>query len=118
MDDLRIEGTVTLIGADQHRHASGRLRQEWSSVTWAEGGPEPHRPAVVLETSADLAEGAFRITVSQTDGVPQVNVAGGPFSGTIYGVEQLLQQLAAVDAKGISVSSGTFAGAPGLTYRT
>jgi hypothetical protein len=117
-NDIRIEGTVKLSGGDHHQHASRRLRQEWSSVTWTDGGSEPRQPAVVLETSPDLVEGAFRITVGQRNGVPQVKVTGGPFSGTIYGVEQLVQRLAAVDAKGVSVSSGTFESAPGLTYRT
>ena len=60
MNDVRIEGTVKLIGADQHPHASRRLRQEWPSVTWAERGSEPHRPSLVLSTSPDLPEGAFR----------------------------------------------------------
>ena len=117
-NDIRIEGTVSLIGADHHWHASRRLRQEWPSVTWADVGSEPRQPAVMLETSQDLEEGAFRITVGQRDGIPLVNVTGGPFSGTIYGVEQLVQRLAAVDAKGVTVSSGTFESAPGLTYRT
>jgi len=114
-NDIRIEGTVKLIGADGHQHASRRLRQEWPSLTWADGGSEPHLSAVVLETSPDLVEGAFSNTVGQRDGIPQVNVSGSPFSGTIYGVEQLVQRLAAVDAKGVSVSSGTFESAPGLT---
>jgi hypothetical protein len=118
MNDVRIEGTVKLIGADQHPHASRRLRQEWPSVTWAEGGSEPHRPSLVLSTSPDLPEGAFRITVGQSDGIPEVNVTGGPFSGAIYGVEELVQRLASIDAKGVSLSSGTFEGVPGLTYRT
>src|SRR5687767_14796895 len=118
MNDVRIEGTVKLIGADQHPHASRRLRQEWPSVTWAERGSEPHRPSLVLSISPDLSEGAFRITVGQSDGIPEVNVTGGPFSGTIYGVEELVQRVASVDAKGVSLPSGTFEGAPGLTYRT
>jgi len=32
-NDIRIEGTVKLIGADGHQHASRRLRQEWPSLT-------------------------------------------------------------------------------------
>jgi hypothetical protein len=32
MNDVRIEGTVKLIGADQYPHACRRLRQEWPSV--------------------------------------------------------------------------------------
>jgi hypothetical protein len=108
MNDVRIEGTVKLIGADQPPHASRRLRQEWPSVTWAERGSEPHRPSLVLSTSPDLPEGAFRITVDQSDGIPEVNVTGGPFSGAIYGVEELVQRLASIDAKGVSLSSGTF----------
>ena len=107
-NDIRIEGTVKLSGGDHHQHASRHLRQEWSSGTWADGGSETRQPAVMLETSPDLVEGAFRITFGQRDGVPQVKVTGDPFSGTIYGVEQLVQRLAAVVGKGVSVSSGTF----------
>jgi hypothetical protein len=118
MSDVRIEGTVTLAGADQHPHASRRLRQEWPSIAWAEGAFETNRPSVTLSTSPHLAEGAFKLTVGQRHGVPEVNVTGGPFSGTIYGVEELMQRVASVDAKGVSLPLGTFEGAPGLTYRT
>jgi hypothetical protein len=118
MNDVRIEGTVALIGGDRHPHASRRLQQEWPSVAWAEGGSEPNRPSVVLTTSPDLPEGAFTVTVAQREGTPEVSVTGGPFSGTIYGVEELVQRLASVDANGVSVSPGTFEGVPGLAYRT
>jgi hypothetical protein len=118
MSDVRIEGTVTLAGADQHPHASRRLRQEWPSIAWAEGAFETNRPSVTLSTSPHLAEGAFKLTVGQRHGVPEVNVTGGPFSGTIYGVEELMQRVASVDAKGVSLPLGTFEGAPVLTYRT
>lgn len=79
MDDVRIEGTVKLIGADRHPHAARRLRQEWASLTWADGGTEPHRPSVVLMTSPDLAEGAFKVHIGQRDGIPEVTFTGGPF---------------------------------------
>ena len=110
MNDVRIEGTVTLIGGDRHPHASRRLREEWPSVAWAKGGSESNQPSVELTTSPELPEGAFKVTVAQSNGVPQIKVTGGPFSGTIYGVEELVQRLTSIDAKGVSLSSGTFEG--------
>ncbi|MBW3631924.1 MAG: hypothetical protein KY456_02730 [Chloroflexi bacterium] len=118
MDDVRIEGMVNVTGAEEHPHAARRLRQEWPALSWAESAGEPNRPSVALQRSPELSEGAFRVTVEQRDGAPQVTVTGGPFSGTIYGVEELIQRLALSDARGVSLQAGTYEAIPTLPYRT
>ena len=46
---------------------------------------------------------------------PAIEIEGGPFSGVIYGVEELVQKQLADDA---AVEAGTVEQAPGLAYRT
>jgi hypothetical protein len=118
MSTVRFEGTVDLIGAEEHPHAARRLQQEWPALKWALGAHGENRPSIQLETTPELAEGAFRVAVTEDAGAPRIIVSGGPFSGTIYGVEELVQRLGQVDQNGISMARGTSEAAPGLPYRT
>ena len=116
---VRLEGTVGVIGAEKHPHAARRLAEALPSVQWAglRPGESFNGPTVTLRRDASRPEGAFAIRVN--DGAtPTVEVAGGPFSGVIYGVEELVQKQAAPDAVGVSLPVGTIEQAPGLAYRT
>jgi hypothetical protein len=108
MDEIRLAGSIALDGAAEHVHAARRLRQAFVGIEWREGGAGP---AVELRDDAALAEGAFRIAATPE----RITVTGGPFSGVIYGVEELIDR-GSPDA--ITLPAGTTEDAPGLAYRT
>lgn len=118
MSDVRFEGPVHVVGADRHPHAARRLREEWAALTWVDGPGPRDRPRIDLATTPELDEGAFRLDVSTQNSVPRIALAGGPFSGTIYGVEELVQRLGRADTAGVTLPAGTVEAAPGLPYRT
>jgi hypothetical protein len=119
-DTLRLEGTIALNGAADHPHAARRLRQEFPALTWidAAGTPPANTPLVVLTTDAARPEGAFAISVNSTQGAPSVEITGGPFSGVIYGVEELIQRRSKRSGAGVEVQTGFVEQAPALPYRT
>src|SRR4051812_47527552 len=96
----RFEGRVSLIGSEEHPHAARRLRGEFPSVGFVDAAaPTDGLPSISLSRDAPLAEGAFAIDVSAAE-APSVAITGGPFSGVIYGVEELIQRLAKPDSAG------------------
>jgi hypothetical protein len=105
-----LEGAVSLQGGDQHRHAARRLRESYPGIEWRDGGGGP---GAVLREDPSLPEGAFRI---EAEG-PRVTISGGPFSGVIYGTEELIAR-AGSDPGRVAVPQGTVSQAPGLAYRT
>ncbi len=81
---ITLRGPVRLEAAD-HAHAARRLRASFPGVDWADGGDGP---SIRLVEDRTLPEGAFRLDVTAT----RVEVSGGPFSGVIYGVEELIER--------------------------
>ncbi|MFC4224251.1 glycoside hydrolase family 20 zincin-like fold domain-containing protein [Lysinibacter cavernae] len=118
---LHLSSRVALQGADEHPHAAARLREEWADLDWIEarqGESIPSTmPTVLLTASDSLEEGAFRISV-ETNGTQRITVTGGPYSGVIYGVEELVQRIAKRVPNGISVEAGITDRKPALAYRT
>jgi hypothetical protein len=120
-ETIRLEGAITVRGAAEHPHATRRLRQVFPALDWIEAvnGQEPlHTPTVQLRTDFDAPEGGFTLSVASSDGIPSIHVEGGPFSGVIYGVEELIQRRAQQAGDAIEVEVGRVEQAPGLRYRT
>ncbi|MBX3070529.1 MAG: hypothetical protein KF883_08555 [Thermomicrobiales bacterium] len=120
-ETIRLEGKVSVVGADDHPHAMRRLRTALPQAEWvsaAETGELERSPVLVMSTDPARDEGAFGISIESGEGGPRVAVDGGPFSGVIYGVEELIQKQASVAGSGIELPTGTVEQAPGLKYRT
>lgn len=109
---VTLNGSVAILGADRHIHAARRLRESFPGIRWQEGAGADGA-AIVLTEDPALAEGAFRIV---TEG-PRVTIAGGPFSGVIYGAEELIAQAGGHPDR-IDLPDAPIAQAPGLAYRT
>lgn len=118
---IAISGTALVEGAEKFPHAARRLKEVFAGLDWksrASGDAPATVPTIRLEEDKGLAEGAFRIsTASGAGSAPVVTVAGGPFSGVIYGVEELIRR-GGGKASTLSVDQGTREVAPGLAYRT
>ncbi|HKG27267.1 MAG TPA: hypothetical protein VKB09_16565, partial [Thermomicrobiales bacterium] len=87
----RIEGKIALLGAANHPHAARRLRQSFPALDWFDadaGLSSAHAPSVRLIADSSLPEGAFSLSVVESGSAPAIEIAGGPFSGVIYGVEE------------------------------
>ena len=122
-ESTRLDGRIALMGGTTHPHAARRLRAEWSRLDWIDadalpGGPPSDVPIVRLSTDPTRPEGGFRLTVQSDDGPPSLQVTGGPFSGVIYGVEELVARRARPAGDGIEVAAGELEQAPGLPYAT
>jgi hypothetical protein len=114
MASVRVDGNVVVHGGEAHPHAFRRLRDELPGTVIVGGGSGPDGATTVrLVTTAERAEGSFEIRVSGGE-APVVEIEGGPFSGVIYGVEELVQRRVTDGA----VDAGTVEQAPGLPYRT
>lgn len=119
---IDLSGRAAIIGADLHPHAASRLREAWPVLSWLSGGDgaaaaPAGMPSVTLRESRALPEGAFRIEVDDS-GAPAITVTGGPFSGVIYGVEELIQRRSTVDGSVVGVERGDIHREPKLAYRT
>jgi hypothetical protein len=108
---------VLVEGAAAVPHALRRLREAFPAVDWqplaAEGGEGPR---LRLIPSPTRAEGSYRITATQS-GMPQVDIEGGPFSGLIFGVEDLIARGGSHPGR-LLLPERTVDETPGLTYRT
>ncbi|MEW9834875.1 hypothetical protein [Mesorhizobium marinum] len=91
-------------GEDRHPHAARRLRD---SVT------ANAQSRVRLQLDEGLKEGAY-VIAAEADAIV---VRGGPFSGVIYGVEELIER-AGAHLDPAAFSNGPVSGEPGLAYRT
>lgn len=79
-------------------------------MAFAPAGDAGFRVRLVADSA--LAEGAFTLTVDAQG----ATIAGGPFSGVIYGAEEFIGRARRAQG-GYAVAAGTFSQAPGLTYR-
>lgn len=93
---------MAIDGEDNHPHAARRLRETFGAEL----------PNVRLELDPALDEGEFAITTR--DGT--LEISGGPFSGVIYGVEEIIQRSA--DRFDLAAWASEVTGKPGLAYRT
>lgn len=91
-------------GEELHPHAARRLREAVTSDKYVR---------VRLERDDSLKEGAYVIDVEGSTFV----VRGGPFSGVIYGVEELIERTGG-HLDPAALSRGPVSGEPGLAYRT
>ncbi len=107
-------GRVLVEGAEQTPHALRRLREAFPAIDWQSGLGEG--PRLRLIASGSRAEGSYRITTSR-EGVPHVEIEGGPFSGIIFGVEELIAQGGSHPGR-MQLPEATIDETPGLTYRT
>lgn len=115
-----IRDRCVLLGSERHPHAAARIRETWPGIRWDQprdgASYSDALPRIELREGNGV-EGAFRVVVSD-DGVPVIQVEGGPFSGVIYGVEELIQRLTRPDGPGFSIAAGVTERSPSLTYRT
>jgi hypothetical protein len=109
---ISFEGTVSLHGSKRHVHAARRLRESFPGLDWREDEAAPG-PSVSLVEDPARPEGAFRLETTP-DGV---TVSGGPFSGVIYGTEELIER-AGPDPSRLALEAGVVDQEPGLAYRT
>ncbi len=104
--------TIAVSSAGEHVHAARRLAEVFETEDQS-GGAD--RIVVDLVDDPALVEGGFVISASTTD--KKLTIRGGPFSGIIYGVEELIRRspgnidLAALAEQPIE-------DAPALPYRT
>lgn len=120
-NSVRLEGRVAITGSDQHPHAARRLRQALPQLQWFDARDDDqnaHVPVVSLATDPSLDEGSFVISVSEGPPAPSIRITGGPFSGVIYGIEELVQKQATPVGSGVQVPAGRIEQSPGLKYRT
>ena len=109
---VTVERSMVLEGGDRHRHAARRLKEAYPGIDWRGGGAGP---VLVLREEASLPEGAFRI---ETEPVTRrVTISGGPFSGVIYGAEELIARGGGHPDR-LDLPIEPIAQAPGLAYRT
>ncbi|KQW06202.1 hypothetical protein ASC66_06640 [Leifsonia sp. Root4] len=116
-----LNGRVTVLGAERHPHAASRLAEQWPQLEWIhapQGRAVPETmPTIELLDAPALSEGAFRIEVDAR-AAPRIRIQGGPYSGVIYGVEELVQRLGTSEPGGIRVPVTSLERRPKLTYRT
>ncbi len=117
MERIPLRGTIAIDGAERHPHAARRLRDSFPAVAWVERGSSENA-AITLATDEALPEGAFSIETATGDSGTTVSVNGGPFSGVIYGVEEIVQRAAQPVEGGFALPAGTIEDAPDLPYRT
>lgn len=102
--------SIGVLGAAQFPHALRRLSEAFPKINWhqSESGQ-----TIRLSEDKALPEGAFRIEATPE----RATISGGPFSGVIYGVEELIKR-GGDQPDLLSVSADTIYEVPGLTYRT
>src|SRR4051794_20783888 len=92
---VSIEDTVGVHGVTNYSHAFARLRESFPTITWfnADETQIPDGVASIrLATDPGQPEGGFTITVDTQESAPSIAISSGPFSGAIYGVEELIQR--------------------------
>jgi len=106
----QFHASIGVLGAAQFPHALRRLSEAFPKIKWhqSESGQ-----TIRLSEDKTLPEGAFRIEATPES----VTISGGPFSGVIYGVEELIKR-GGDQPDLLSVSANTIYEEPGLTYRT
>lgn len=110
-----LSGRVLVAGWREHPHALRRLRASFPQIHWGQApdGVQTDAPLVTLATHPGRAEGSY--SVSRTG--PNLTVTGGPFSGVIFAVEDLIARGGSHPGRMI-LPDGQIDEIPGLTYRT
>jgi hypothetical protein len=120
-EQVEIQGKVVILGASQHPHAVDCLKWAWPDIDWIYSRDEediPHGIASVsLITDTEKPEGSYSLTVGR-ERTPKISIEGGPFSGVIYGVEELIQRKSSVTGSRITVQTGVMSASPALVYRS
>lgn len=119
-ETILLTGAVAIDGGNEFAHAAQRLREEFPAIEWREpaAAENPETPVIRLCGDSRLQEGALRIRTGLSGKTaPEVTVEGGPFSGVIYGVEELIRSGRRDDGK-LAVPTKIIEQTPGLTYRT
>ncbi len=119
-DRLQLDGHVRVDGGEAFAHCMGRLRGNFPAIEWTHGSGDGDRQVAVIRLREDpgLAEGAFRISTDRSEGrAPVVSVEGGPFSGVVYGVNELIKR-GKTGGGQLTVDTNILETSPGLTYRT
>lgn len=115
-DFVSIGDRLAVVGGERHPHALRRLRETFPNLAVIAASEAPAQtPRLELREDASLAEGAFGIVVQPGD-TPVIRLRGGPFSGVIYGMEELLAK-GLWQAGGLAVPAEPLSGSPGLAYR-
>ncbi|MFQ5624023.1 MAG: hypothetical protein ACE5FS_11570 [Paracoccaceae bacterium] len=109
-----MRGPVAVSGGERFPHALRRLAESFPAAEWRPGSADGV-PLLTLGEDPGLAEGAFSIAGRTAGGAPVIDIAGGPFSGVIYGVEELI---ARADGDTVVFGDAPVTGTPGLAYRT
>jgi len=102
--------SIGVLGATQFPHALRRLSEAFPKIKWHQS--ESGQTISLTEDKA-LPEGAYRIEASPE----RITISGGPFSGVIYGVEELIKR-GGSQSDLLSVVADPIYEVPGLTYRT
>lgn len=103
-------GSIKVEGADRFPHALRRLSQTFPKIVFNQSDGSK---TIRLIEDRTLVEGAFRIEATSKS----VIINGGPFSGIIYGVEELIKR-GGKKPDCLDVSADRVHETPGLTYRT
>lgn len=117
MERVPLRGKIAIAGAETHPHAARRLRESFPAVDWIEPGSSA-QATIKLTTDDSISEGSFSIESSRNDAGNTVSITGGPFSGVIYAVEEIVQQTAQPIDGGFDLPTGIVEDAPDLPYRT
>ena len=118
MSSVEVGPRVAVVGGREQTHAFRRLRQELSRLTWIDGEDDAAESRLVLCTDVTLAEGAYSLTVRRGERGVEVEVCGGPFSGVIYAIEDLLGRCTRVGHDRTALGEGAVVATPGLPHRT
>ena len=109
-----LTGKVNVEGGDSHVHALRRLREAYPGMGWVE--VKGDGPTLELREDGSRPEGSYRI-VCDMSATPRLIVSGGPFSGVIFGIEELISR-GGGDPGRLLLPSETVDETPGLAYRT
>ncbi|MGI9355688.1 MAG: hypothetical protein ACR2PF_11090 [Rhizobiaceae bacterium] len=102
---------IEISGAEKHPHAARRLEEALGAET--RPGADPVN--IVLTEESSLTEGGFSISASASE--RKIAIRGGPFSGVIYGAEELIRR----SPDGIDVAAlenNPVEDSPALPFRT
>lgn len=113
---MELTDLVAVRGAEAHPHALRRLRRDLPAVTWVDVEREPlpsQTPIIEVTTEEALPEGAFELRVSGGRIASTITVQGGPVSGVVYGIGELVERI-----KNGEWGAGTVTSAPRLAHRT
>lgn len=106
-----LSGRVFVTGCSEHPHAMRRLRSCFPQIEWCDG--QGDGPSLTLRSDPTRPEGSYRIV---REGI-NLTLTGGPFSGVIFGTEDLIAQGGSHPGR-VALPETVIDEVPGLTYRT